>query len=122
MAYDIQLDSNGDIAIDKDITLIDGSQRVAQQIQITLRFWLGEWFLNTTLGVPYVERILIKNPNMNHVRQIIMEQVQSVPHVKSCTIDSVYMDNRQRNAEIIYTAILENGAQITKEVSMNVRS
>ena len=71
MAYDIAVDVNiSDIVLtdDGDIMLIDNAERVAQQIVISLRFWLGEWFLDTSLGVPYLEYVLVKNPNINHVR------------------------------------------------------
>ena len=58
MAYDIAIDVNtSDIVLtdDGDIMLIDNAERVAQQIVISLRFWLGEWLLDTSLCVPYLE-------------------------------------------------------------------
>lgn len=117
MAYDIRL-SGGDIVAPPAAALIDGRDRIAQQIMITLGFWLGEWFLDETQGVPYLERILVKNPNMAHVRQIIQTQIESVPGVASASIDSVYMDRQQRTAQIIYTAQTTAGEEITKEVTL----
>ena len=84
MAYDIAVDVNiSDIVLtdDGDIMLIDNAERVAQQIVISLRFWLGEWFLDTSLGVPYLEYVLVKNPNINHVRQVIAEAIMQVTGV-----------------------------------------
>ena len=71
--YDIAMGINtNDIVLDADNSLfmIDNAERVAQQIVITLRFWYGEWFLDTSDGTPYLEYILVKNPNMSHIRQI----------------------------------------------------
>lgn len=84
MAYDIALNiAKNDLVIkNNDLILIDNAERVAQQVLITLRFWLGEWFLDTREGVPYLEYVLVKNPNMSHIRQILTEKIQSVEGVK----------------------------------------
>ena len=57
LAYDIALNiAKNDLVIkNNDLILIDNTERVAQQVLITLRFWLGEWFLDTREGVPYLE-------------------------------------------------------------------
>lgn len=84
MAYDIALNiSKNDLVLQNgDLIIIDNTERVAQQVLITLRFWLGEWFLDTREGVPYLEYVLVKNPNMSHIRQILTEKIQSVEGVK----------------------------------------
>ena len=62
MAYDIALNTaNNDLVIkNNDLILIDNAERIAQQVLITLRFWLNEWFLDTRQGIPYLEYILVK--------------------------------------------------------------
>ena len=84
LAYDIALNiSKNDLVLQNgDLIIIDNTERVAQQVLITLRFWLGEWFLDTREGVPYLEYVLVKNPNMSHIRQILTEKIQSVEGVK----------------------------------------
>ena len=100
LAYDIALNiAKNDLVIqNNDLILIDNAERVAQQILITLRFWLGEWFLDTREGVPYLEYVLIKNPNMSHIRQILTEKIQSVEGVKS--IVSLNFDFRRVTREL----------------------
>lgn len=100
MAYDIALNiaSNDLVIKNNDLILIDNAERVAQQVLITLRFWLGEWFLDTREGVPYFEYVLVKNPNMSHIRQILMEKIQSVEGVKS--IVSLDFDFRRVTREL----------------------
>lgn len=119
MAYDIKLTDEWDLPV--RMTLIDDAERVAQQIRITLGFWRGEWFLDTSRGVPYLERILVKNPNINHIRQILNEEIQSVDGVTASSIDSVYMDKRTREAEVMYTAETDRG-RVEGEVSLGARS
>lgn len=87
--------------INGDAMLIDNAERVSQQIGITLRFWLGEWFLNTTDGMPYLEYILVKNPNMNHVRQVISDAIRSVEGVDRT--DSLVLDYDSKNRQLYVT-------------------
>lgn len=115
MAYDIKLTKEWDLPI--HMALIDGADRVAQQIKITLGFWKGEWFLNTQQGVPYLERILVKNPNASHIRQVLQEQIASVDGVTRASVDSVLVDQQSRTAEVIYSAETDLG-KITEEASI----
>ena len=116
--YDIAADINtSDIVLQNgDILMIDNAERVAQQIQITLRFWLGEWFLNTTDGVPYLEYILVKQPNMAHIRQILTEQIQSVEGVKAVTDMELTFNQRERNLLVEYTADTDYGLVTDKAI------
>ena len=116
--YDIAADINtSDIVLQNgDILMIDNAERVAQQIQITLRFWLGEWFLNTTDGVPYLEYILVKQPNMAHIRQILTEQIQSVEGVKAVTNMELTFDQRERHLLVEYTADTDYGLVTDKAI------
>lgn len=100
MAYDIALNiaSNDLVIKNNDLILIDNAERVAQQVLITLRFWLGEWFLDTREGVPYLEYILVKNPNMSHIKQILTEKIKSVDGVNS--IVSLDFDFRRITREL----------------------
>ena len=116
--YDIAADINtSDIVLQNgDIMMIDDAARIAQQILITLRFWLGEWFLNTTEGTPYLEYILVKQPNMAHIRQILTEQIQSVEGVKAVTNMELTFDQRERHLLVEYTADTDYGLVTDKAI------
>jgi uncharacterized protein (UPF0147 family) len=118
MAYDIAMDvSTGDIALkDNDILLIDNAERVAQQVLITLREWRGEWFLKTADGVPYLEYILVKNPNMAHVRQVLTEAIESVEGVKKCTELDLQFNRVLRTLSVSYEIDTDYGLIARKEV------
>jgi hypothetical protein len=118
MAEDIAMNINtNDLVLqDGDLMLIDDAERVAQQILISLRFWYGEWFLNTSDGVPYLEYILIKNPNIAHFRQVLteaIEQVEGVQSVDSMTID---FDRQGRRLAVDYAVTTNYGLITRKEV------
>ena len=116
--FDIAMDINtNDIVLsDGAILMIDNAERVAQQILITLRFWYGEWFLNTTEGTPYLEYILVKQPNMAHIRQILTEQIQSVEGVKAVTDMELTFDQRERSLLVEYTADTDYGLVTDKAI------
>lgn len=118
MAYDIAMDvSTGDIALkDNDILLIDNAERVAQQVLITLREWRGEWFLKTADGVPYLEYILVKNPNMAHVRQVLTEAIESVEGVKKCSELDLQFNRVLRTLSVSYEIDTDYGLITRKEV------
>lgn len=102
--YDFALSASSHdlLIVDNDLKLIDKAERIAQQIKITLKFWLGEWFLDTSKGVPYLEYILVKNPNLNHIRAIFREKILDVPGVTAInTLDLVH-DRQNRKLTVSY--------------------
>ena len=85
MAYDIALNTaNNDLVIkNNDLILIDNAERIAQQVLITLRFWLNEWFLDTRQGIPYLEYILVKNPNKKSYKaNFFLKKIMNIEGVK----------------------------------------
>jgi len=118
MAYDLAMNvRTGDLLIKYlDLMLIDNAERVAQQILISLRFWYGEWFLDTEQGVPYLEYILIKNPNINHIRQILRETISSVEGVVSIEKLELDYNPTERNLLVEYAVTTNYGLLTRKEV------
>ena len=96
--YDLALnvDSWDLVFHNNDLLLIDNAERIGQQIKITLQFWFQEWFLDTTKGIPYLEYICIKNPNLQHIRQIFRNAIQSVPDVDSVTELTLSVNAKER--------------------------
>ena len=117
--YDIAMGINtNDIVLDADNSLfmIDNAERVAQQIVITLRFWYGEWFLDTSDGTPYLEYILVKNPNMSHIRQILTERIQSVEGVIAVNEMNLDFDRQARSLIVDYEANTNYGLLTEKVI------
>lgn len=115
---DIALHANDhDILIkDGDFLLIDNAERVAQQIKVKLLTFLGEWFLDTTWGVPYLEYILVKQPNQELIKQILSEQISSVDDVKSLNALELDYQAKVRTLIVNYEVSTEYGLITRKEV------
>ncbi len=118
MPYDIGLNvKTWDIALNNnDLILIDNAERISQQIKISLQFWLGEWFLNSALGVPYLERICVKSPNLQHIRQIFRNTIQNVDGVTAVNSLDLSVDASARVLTVTYTAATTAGLITRREL------
>ena len=104
------------IIVDKDLVLINNAERVAQQIKITLLAFLGEWFLDQRFGVPYLESVMIKNPNMVYIRGILRGKILDVPDVKSVDALSTQLNVKSRTLTVSYEASTAYGLVKGREV------
>ena len=116
--YDLALnvDSWDLVFHNNDLMLIDNAERIGQQIKITLQFWFSEWFLDTTQGIPYLEHICIKNPNLQHIRQIFRNAIMSVDGVDSVTELTLNVNAKERILSVTYTANTSAGLLTRREL------
>lgn len=118
MAYDLAMDvSTSDLIVQGgDLMIVDNAERVAQQVLITLREWRGEWFLKTSDGIPYLEYILVKNPNEAHIRQILTQAIESVEGVRDVTELDFTFNHVLRTLAVAYEIDTDYGLITRKEV------
>lgn len=103
---DILLDPVGDLYISPtgDIRLEDS---VAQKIRIRLLWFEGEWRWDTEEGMPYFDRLLIKNPDTDYFESLVRQRIFEVTEVTEVKEVSVAYDRRLREAVIRYTALTD---------------
>lgn len=78
---DIKLDPNGDVSFlngESSVTSI-GAEDLAQRLQIRLRTFLGEWFMDNTLGVDWWGRVFGKNRSKTAVDALIQAEILKEP-------------------------------------------
>jgi len=63
---------------DSDVSEVE---QVAQNITIRLKLIYGEWFLNTQLGVPWFDKVFVKNPDLSAIDIIIKSVIAETPEV-----------------------------------------
>lgn len=102
MALDILLDTTTHDLVRKngDLVLIDGGRRVEQQVKITLLTFYGEWFLDTSFGVPYLEKIHVKSPNRVEIEFILRAKILDVPDVTKITYLDMGFDRQARKLKV----------------------
>ena len=79
-----KLNSAGDIeASDGKITLLSTIQEaVRQRLQIKLRTFQNEWFLDTTYGIPYRQQIIGKGLSKAEIDALYISEINSDPDVQ----------------------------------------
>lgn len=85
------------------------SEEVAQRLTVRFNFFLGEWFLDTAEGTPWVERILVKAPSDLVIRTVIGNIVRTTEGVVDMTKFS-YSISRDRRLALTIEAKLADGS------------
>lgn len=103
---DIALTEAGDLFVgtNGDIMLVDS---VAQKIRIRLLWFLGEWRWNDELGLPYMEDLLKKNPNIELMESAIREAIFDVDEVVKIKKLSIDYDRKTRECIISFVALTD---------------
>lgn len=109
---DILLDNTGDLLVSKkgNIVLEDS---VAQKIRIRLLWFEKEWRWNREEGLPYMDGLLVKNPDTDYFENLVRQKIFEVPEVTEVREVSITYDSRDRNAVLRYVALTD--LEIIKE-------
>ena len=118
MPVDILLDSGGDISVN-DTADIKIKYSVRQDVKIRLQWFFEEWRFGPEFGLPYFEEVFVKNPNVDHIAQIVREEAAKAEGVTEVRNVRVTYDNNTRNALIAFMLITEYGS-FREEVTINV--
>ena len=107
---DIRLDMNGDIDITNgEMSLTKGIDGIVQHLKQRLRFFYGEWFLDKTKGVPYIQQILRKNPEPVIVDSILKRAILETPGVLELLEFSIEIINVSRELKLKFKARAKEG-------------
>ncbi len=119
MSWDLQLNGRHDLALSskQDLVLIGGADRIRQQITVTLLTFLGEWFLDQTWGVPYLEKIMVKTPNRAEIENIVRAKVRAIPGVTVVPMVQIELNAVARRARITLPDIQTDAGLLTVAVT-----
>lgn len=92
-----------------DLATVDLAAGTKQDILTALRVYLGEWFLDTTVGVPYYQTIFVKNPDQALVNAAFINTISKVPGVIAITAFSTTTNSLTRLMEISFTVRTTSG-------------
>lgn len=108
----LMLNAEGDLIFDnlKNLVMIDGTAEIAQRLGLAIRTRAGEWFLDTSLGIPWfdilgnkgtevkiqteIKRVLLEDAAVKSVGAITLtrlpERVLAVDYEVTLTDDTQY--------------------------------
>jgi len=96
----------------EQLSIVDGDDAIVQHLLIRLRMFKGEWFLDTRVGVPYYDSILIKNPDLVVIRSIFRNAILSTPGIANLDALTTAFDAASRKLTVEFTAIKEDGGTL----------
>lgn len=111
-------DGTGDLLLTKarggkNLTIIqDKTVAAAQKLTNRFLLFLGEWYLDTRIGLPFFQLIAVKNPDLRVLKQLFTKVVLSVPPIVAIEQLDVTLDSR-RQARLSLRARTDTGAIIT---------
>ena len=100
--------SSGNLSI-----VTDPAQALAIKLRARFRLHLGDWFLDTRIGVPYRAVVLVKNPNIPVIRQMLRNVAATTPGVRSVDAFTLNYDPRARTLAYSFRVTTDKGAIIT---------
>ena len=96
-AWDLCITSSGNIAMASE------PYSLAQDAASAIRLFIGEYWYDTSLGIPYFEQVLGKNPPINLLRTLFIDAALTVPGVASATVFFSSVQNGQVSGQVQIT-------------------
>jgi len=113
------LNGNNDIFIkDGSFATVSEGAHAVQHLRTRLRFFLGEWFLDLTVGVPYLQQILKKPFDMAKVEALIKSEILNTPDIEKLTRFESSFNGETRKLTINVDA--ETSYGLVEGVTINV--
>ena len=93
------------------LTLSDDAsgQTAAQAVGVRLKLILGEWFLDTRLGVDYFGMAFVKNPNLAAIEAMLQAAILDTPGIARIVRYSQVFDRAARSLSITCTLLDDHG-------------
>lgn len=117
MAIDLILNaSTHDVVVESgDLVLATEDTQVAQNVKIRLLTWQGEWLLDVSMGVDYLDQIFSVSTSLDVKRAIIKQAIMATPGVKDIVAFDFGLDHAAGGAQIDFVGTTDYG-EITVEV------
>jgi hypothetical protein len=97
LGWQLTRDTDADNPVEGDLRIVarrfvrlsSNAESIAQACSVELRWWLAEWFADTSRGTPYLEKLLKRGVDERTVRAVItrvLRRVVGVTRVPSMTV------------------------------------
>lgn len=107
-AYGDLLIVNGDLTLTSDVDA-NGTNPVLQDILQNLRMFLGEWFLDNTQGVPWLQQIFVKGTTQADIDAAIQAAILSTTGVTALTSYGSQLNAASRSLAVTFSVKTQAG-------------
>lgn len=118
---DIKLDTNHDIFVDNsDLVLTTEENFIVQSLIIRLQFILNDWFLNTSVGLPYPTIIFERGTNISTIYNLYRKEILNTNGVQEIIKLTLTPFNDERRLQVDFTIKQDNDIVISEEIIIEV--
>lgn len=108
------LDIAGDLDLSSgNLRLVTGGEEASVRLRGRLGVWLGEWWKDTRIGVPYLAGVFVKRPNLGLIRSIFVNVIETTPGIVQGASVTASLNARTRELGSTFTATADDGSTIT---------
>ena len=105
--------SNFDLLLTDSTNFLD---YVSQKLRTVLMAVKGEWFLDTDVGLPYFESILVKSPNISYIEDLYKQAILSVDEVTELVSFALQFEPTTRQMQADFKVTIISGETLTLTV------
>lgn len=112
LKLDLDLESSAfnDLAmVNGDLVLTGDKEGIKQNVLQRLRMFFSEWFMDLSLGIPYYQQILVKNPDQGGIDALFVNAIINTPGITALTNYSFALDRATRVLSISFKALTTDG-------------
>lgn len=99
---------NNDLVLTSDADP-NGTNPILQNLIQRISFGLGEWFMDNTQGVPWIQQILVKNPDQGKIDAIFVRIILGTPGVIQLSSYSFNLNRVARVLKVQFSCVTTKG-------------
>jgi hypothetical protein len=96
-----------------------GTNVVLQRVHTRLRLFLGEFFMDTSAGVPWLQHYLLKNPDASLIDAGIQDTILGTPGIAVLTAYSASANYAKRAYTVRFAATTQSGIALSSTVEVS---
>jgi len=93
---------------------------VEMTVKAKLEVWLGEWYRNRGIGVPYLTEVLNGSPDFNIIQTVLTTEALTVAYVKQVIGFKYEFDNSTAEYSADITLLMEGEDEGTQTITVPV--
>jgi hypothetical protein len=97
---------------------------MAQKVRCSISLFLGEWFLNRNIGIPYIPTTMEKIDHRPLLETALIVTISGIKGIKRLVSFNPAYDSRERILKIKFVAECENGETLdmSEDIPLQRRS
>lgn len=107
---DLAVGEDGDLELPP--RLVAGVDAIVQRLRIRLRFWHGAWFLDTKQGIPYIESVLVRAPDLALVESLFRRVILGTLGISAIKEFTMALEGRRLSIDAL-AVVLADGSNLT---------